>query len=336
MKKLLSLALALCLVLSLSLTAFAQDDDGSGNTGSGEGSTTQTTYTDMSTVNITKVYKLIGAGSSPAETFKVTCTDAEVTDGDGTAAATDITISPVAFAKGDATTAGKEGTFVITLPTYTKTGVYEYTLQETAGTTAGVTYRTDTMKLVVTVIEQDGIVRVGYVHCEDEDAEEKSNSFSDNTYTANSLSVSKTVSGKLGDKTKEFSFTVTFAAPAGKTWKNEITIATGSGATDLTWNGDVATFTLSDGDTVTFENVPEGVTYKVEEADYTGAGYTTTGEVTEATAMTSVPATVTVNNDKDGTVDTGINLDSLPYIMILVVVAAAAVAFLVSKRRRFE
>jgi hypothetical protein len=72
----------------------------------------------------------------------------------------------------------------------------------------------------------------------------------------------------------------------------------------------------------------------VDEDDYSADGYTTTGEVTEATAMASNgDVTAPIVNDKTATVDTGISLDSLPYILIVAVVLSAAVVMFINKRR---
>lgn len=291
---------------------------------------TTTTYTDQGTVEITKSYELDGTGVSPEETFSITQDGAgTVSDSDATTAPNLVKISNVTFAKGAAGSANKTQNFVVTLPEYSKVGVYTYNLKETVGNTAGVTYRTDDIKLVVTVIEQNGLVRVAAVHCENEGGK-KVSSFADNKYSAGELDVEKTVKGNLGDKTKEFKFTVTFAAPAGKNWVNDISVK--GGASDLKWNGNTATFTLSDGDTAQFENVPAGVTYTVDEADYSADKYTTEGEVTTPTAMTSKGAKVDVTNTKEGTPDTGVILNNAPYIAIIG--GAAVVAICVVNKRR--
>ena len=44
--------------------------------------------------------------------------------------------------------------------------------------------------------------------------------------------------------------------------------------------------------------------------------------------------TVTVTNSREGTPDTGVNLDSLPYVLILAIVATAAVTVIVKKNHR--
>ncbi|MDO4633375.1 MAG: FctA domain-containing protein [Eubacteriales bacterium] len=289
---------------------------------------------DQDSVTITKEYNLVGEGSSPEETFKLTSDAGTVKDGDATTVPA-ITISDLHFDKGAATADGKKGKFTVTLPTYTQTGVYEYTLKEKDGETAGVTYRADSMKLVVTVVNDDnGLARIAAVHTEKEDGT-KSDTFTENTYTANSLSVSKKVTGNLGDKNKEFSFTVTFEGPADKTWYDEITVADGSTAT---YNNatHTATFTLKDGATATFDNIPAGVTYTVVEDDYKAKGYTTTYDGKETGTMGAEAIKTTVTNNKEKDVDTGIYLDNLPYILMLAVVVIAAAAFVISRKRRVE
>jgi pilin isopeptide linkage protein len=293
----------------------------------------QATYTDQGTVNITKSYELEGQGVSPEETFTVTQDGAgTVSDSDATTAPALTNISTVTFAKGAAGSDNKTQDFAVTLPEYSKVGIYSYNLKETVGNTAGVTYRTDYIKLVVTVIEQNGLVRVAAVHCENEGGK-KTSSFADNKYSAGELDVKKTVEGNLGDKKKEFKFTVTFNAPADKSWTRDITVD--GGASDLKWDGNTATFTLSDGDTAKFKNVPAGVTYTVDEDDYSSAKYETKGEVTTPTAMTSKGATVTVTNTKNGTVDTGVLLNNAPYIAIIGGAAVVAI-YAVNKRRHSD
>lgn len=338
MKKLLSLALALCMVFSLSLTAFAAGEE--------------TDATKEATVSFKKIYKSEGTtASSPKETFtfeNVKCTGVVnggvLADGNVVTATTApaITVGTVEFAKGAATAAGAEGTVTINLPVYHAVGIYTYTFNEKNNSTAGVEYHAGDITLVVTVIEgTDGKLRVAAVHTENpvsssnDENSKKTDEFT-NTYSAGSLTVTKKVEGNMGDKKKEFQFTVTFTAPPEKTWVNEIALSEGNGAASMDQKGNVYTFTLADTDSITFENVPVGVTYTVDEADYSGDGYKTTGEVTEAVAMTKDAATVTVTNTKTGDIDTGITLDSMPYMMILAVVALSTVLFITKKRYTVE
>ena len=326
MKKLLAVFLTLALIMGMSLTAIADDP----------------AYEDASTAEIKKVYVASNGGVSPAETFSftaLTCTS--VTD-----AAEDVTtenapvptIGTVAFAEGDATAAGAEGTATITLPEYTSVGVYTYQFNEVIPTTktAGVTYNETDFSLVVTVIEQNGKVRVAAVHCEGSDGQDKTDEF-ENTYESGTLAVSKTVTGNLGDKSKYFDVTVTFAAASGEVINSTITYTGGQYSSDVTVANNTATIQVKDGDTVTFSNVPEGVTWTVSEADYTGEGYDAASYSAESGTMTAGgAATSTITNNKEAEIDTGINMDSLPYIVIIGVVAVAALAFFMKRRGSAE
>lgn len=326
MKKLICVLLALVFVLSLGTMAFAAD------------------YTDMPTVTLTKEYKLTNAGTtSPEETFTfstLTCTEVkDAAAGVTTANAPVPTIGSIAYTAGDAGSANATKTATITLPRYTSVGVYTYTFTENDGGTAGVTYRSAPIKLVVTVVEQNGKVRVAAVHTENEDGQ-KSGSF-DNTYSAGSLAVTKNVTGIMGDKEKEFTVKVTFTAPTGDTVREAITYVDGTETKTIAagWTGSQAVdITLKHGETVTFTNIPYGVTYTVVENSYTSEGYDA-ADYTFSDADKTINSnsdTVTITNNKGGNVDTGIGLDSLPYIMILVLAAAGLIVFFSKKRMARE
>lgn len=347
MKKIIAMLLALIMVCSLATVAFADGEDAG-----------TTAPSDVSSITVTKNYNLTNTGTtSPAETFtftELTCTGIEnagvVDVATGavvtTANAPVPTIGSVIYAEGDA---GKDGSMTkditITLPSYTAVGIYTYTFSEVNAGVAGVTYYDDPITLVVTVIEQDGKVRVAAVHTE-ESGENKSDEFA-NEYSAGTLVISKTVDGNMGDQGKYFDVTVTFAS--AKPVNAAITLSGGSNSANATsiattdWTqgegenaGYTATTTIKvkHGDTVTFTNIPYEVTYTVDEADYTDDGYTATGEVDTATAINAgnINAIVAITNTKNANVDTGVALDSAPYIVMLVVAMAGVVALVAKKR----
>ena len=335
MKKILSLALALVLVLSMSTVAFATDVE-------------EKTYTDMTIVTLTKEYKLTNADTtSPAETFTfstLTCTNVTDAGVDVTTANAPVpTIGNVSYIAGEAGGKNAKKNITITLPEYNSVGVYTYTFIETDGGTAGVTYRSEPITLVVTVIEQGGKVRVAAVHTEGE-GKDKSGEFN-NEYSAGSLSVKKTVTGIMGDKEKEFTVKVTFTAPEGDTVREDITyiddgvsktIAAGEGWTD----SKEVEITLKHDETVTFNNIPYGVTYNVEENNYTGdnGGYDAASYKFDDSnkKIDSASENVTITNNKGGVVDTGINMDSMPYILMLAVVFMGLFVFFSKKRKMRE
>lgn len=344
-KKLTAGALALSMMFAMAVPmAFATDEK------------VWTKEDDYKTVDIKKVYTAVNAGTTnPAETFYLKQIGSSVTSGDATTAPplekltgegeTEY-IAKVSYTEGEAT---KEKPFTIQLPEYTKVGVYEYTLEEFAGDTAGVTYRTDTLKLVVTVINvEGGKIRVAGVHTEST-GKEKSDKFDDNKYSAGSLNVKKVVEGNLGDKNKKFDFTVVFTNNTGKEIKSTITAKVAGAAVDdfnVSWNANkqyTYKFSLANDETATFENLPYGVTYTVTEADYTGnnGGYldpTPAYSEDSGTHNTidTASETLTITNTKTGDVDTGVILDNAPYMLMLAVVAAGAMTLVIKKRREEE
>lgn len=184
-----------------------------------------------------------------------------------------------------------------------------------------------------------------------------------NKYDVGHMSVAKTVTGNLGDHEADFKVKVTFNAT--KTVKSTITYVEGGVVKkiDPEWTGDKPVdIVLSHGDTVNFYNIPDGVTYTVKEdnshllandktnpdpnsavtADYTvtyGGADTNTntaGKNTErnATGTITKDATdaVTINNAKSTSVETGIVMDSVPFVVMAVIAVLGLAAFTAKKR----
>ena len=300
------------------------------------------TYADMDSVVIKKNYELANEGTfSPAETFSFDIEADNVTD-----ASDDITpenmpmptIGTVSYRRGEAGSTTKTKEIKIDLPEYDSVGVYTYIIHEVAGHSAGVTYYGDAILLRVTVIEQDGKLRIAAVHTEDPEStgEGKKDDF-DNLYSAGELEVHKDVEGIMGNKDKYFEFTVQLTGEEGKTYQDSYAITGGSydanPASIKIRPGETteATFYLKDGDTIHIENLPYGVEYKVSEtpvADYVTTETGTEGEVDEAVEQANF------TNTKGGTVDAGVVLDSAPYLFTLT--GAAGVGLLLTLRRRHQ
>ena len=300
------------------------------------------TYADMDSVVIKKNYELANEGTfSPAETFSFDIEADNVTD-----ASDDITpenmpmptIGTVSYLRGEAGSTTKTKEIKIDLPEYDSVGVYTYIIHEATGNSAGVTYYDDAILLRVTVIEQDGKLRIAAVHTEDPEStgEGKKDDF-DNLYSAGELEVHKDVEGIMGNKDKYFKFTVQLTGEEGKTYQDSYAITGGSYDANPTsieikpGETTEATFYLKDDDTIHIENLPYGVEYKVSEtpvADYVTTETGTEGEVDEAVEQANF------TNTKGGTVDAGVVLDSAPYLFTLT--GAAGVGLLLTLRRRHQ
>lgn len=299
------------------------------------------TYADMDSVVIKKNYELANTDTiSPEETFTFTIDPVTVTDASEGIEAADYRpiVGDVTYAQGEAGSASKTKKIEIKLPEYDSVGVYTYIIHEVEGNSAGVTYYGDAILLRVTVIEQDGKLRIAAVHTEDPEStgEGKKDDF-DNLYSAGKLEVHKDVEGIMGNKDKYFKFTVQLTGEEGKTYQDSYAITGGS----YDANPDSieirpgetteATFYLKDDDTIHIENLPYGVEYKVSEtpvADYATTETGTEGEVDAAVEQANF------TNTKGGAVDAGVVLDSAPYLFTLT--GAAGVGLLLTLRRRHQ
>lgn len=153
------------------------------------------------------------------------------------------------------------------------------------------------------------------------------------------LTISKTVTGLLGDTNKAFNFTITKADGTSVNITEANIQITDS--TKAEWKGE-GKFTLKNGATITFKNLPSGQ-YKVAEDDYTGEKYETSYVVDSgepqsgkdaAVTMSGTNMTLTFNNHCGLLPDTGVLLDTLPYIVILAVVAGGVALLMLRKHRK--
>lgn len=155
------------------------------------------------------------------------------------------------------------------------------------------------------------------------------------------LTVSKTVTGKLGDTNKAFTFTITKAdGTAANITDTNIEISEADRA-KVEWKGN-GQFTLKDGASIIFKNLPSGQ-YKVVEDNYSGEKYETSYVVDSGTPENRREASVTIGTDAKTIAftnnctlqpDLGVLLDTLPYIVILAVVAGGVALLMLRKHRK--
>lgn len=337
MKKLFALLLTLALVLSFGITAMAAEPITTSKA---------TTYEAL-----IKTYNVVGGNDAtlyPAETLTFTSTPAV-----GNPDPTNLTVNDLEV------TGNTKQKLVINVPAYSKVGVYHYTITENAGNTQGVTYTTDAVNVSVLVeydyTDEDGDgyglkATIGVTNAAGEGEGELKHDTFTNTYSLGSLTVSKEVAGNLASQSREFAIDVTFTSD--QPVLSTITCGDGQTITSANWTLAESVYTakvtvkLIHGQDVTFNNIPAGVTYTVveqakhEAPDPNGSnpetGYTVTYEGETGTIAENVTAAAKVINTKGTTVNTGVVLDSLPYVLLIAVAVVAVVLFTVRKRRNRE
>lgn len=157
------------------------------------------------------------------------------------------------------------------------------------------------------------------------------------------LTISKTVTGKLGDTNKAFTFTITKAdGTAANITNTNIEISEADRA-KVEWKGN-GQFTLKDGASITFKNLPSDE-YKIVEEDYSGEKYETSWQIgtdgvvheknsTATVTIGTTEQTVHFTNHRTLEPDLGVLLDTLPYIVILAVVAGGVALLMLRKHRK--
>lgn len=169
-----------------------------------------------------------------------------------------------------------------------------------------------------------------------------------------SMTIKKVVTGAFGERTKEFTFKVELTKDGAKVtgWNHT---STNANVTDL------SSFKLTHGQSVELKDIPVGTTITITEtgADEYKTKATGHGESKDRTFIYEVvehngeAALVTktkvlgvfdqdkavannaiiVTNDFDGNPDTGVLLDTLPYLILLAVAVAGGVLVVVRKRK---
>ena len=145
-----------------------------------------------------------------------------------------------------------------------------------------------------------------------------------------SISVTKTVRGNQGDKTKEFDFVLKLTACDGIELPAAVEYKKGkeSGKIDLT-NGEAA-FKLAHGEKITFKDLPAGIGYEVTESGAENDGYTVSSENASGVVKTDVD--VSFVNTKNIGIPTS-SMTNTIVMLLIVCIAICGVVYGVRKRR---
>ncbi|MGI6013959.1 MAG: DUF7601 domain-containing protein [Oscillospiraceae bacterium] len=153
------------------------------------------------------------------------------------------------------------------------------------------------------------------------------------------LTVKKTVDGNMGDKNKDFSFTLAVTKD-GQPYTETITDSNGN-SLKVNENG-VYTFKLKHDEQISVM-LPAGCTLTVAETSVADDGYTTTVKVGENGTEETVSSktltltentTVLFTNSKTISAPTGVSHDAIPFVLMTVLALGGAASFVVLRKRR--
>lgn len=272
--------------------------------------------------------------------------------------------------------------------------VYYIHVQVTNAATKGQYIRTVTLHKTapdVTSVTTNAAYETWYSNKNTEGQNDKKVADIQNKYYAGSLNIKKTVTGNAGDKNELFQVTVTFKNESKANMKSDITYKNfydvdgnpTTVATSLNWTDTVGTsgtntthtnetkevkFYVKDDTTVTFNNIPYGVTYEItetqpsddkythtfahENADVTvtfdGVLLTADGVAAESTDTSKTAAekwneakatgsisddsdTITITNNKTSVIDIGVMTSDAPYVALLLLIGIVVVVFIRKK-----
>lgn len=237
-------------------------------------------------------------------------------------------------------TAGSANLYV-DLTKFSEPGVYNYTITESNGNYEnGYAYATITKTVAVTVIRDDtngGALKVAAVVFEGKgnDEEGKDEGVFTNDYTApKNFDVKKIVAGDFGNRSKEFSITVTIkAAYEGKQFylvdakgNNQTLTAEKNEKGEFIATG---TVTLTHDQLATVYGVTTNDVITVTEATYTDYDASIGDETKDDNGNRHVIVTNTANT----TPSTGVIMTIAPYALMVVLAGAFAVVFLTRRNR---
>lgn len=242
---------------------------------------------------------------------------------------------------------------VIDSSVFESTGIYHYIVTETPGSYDGITYDDKKVNVYLYVYENEaGECYVGNVVINKEGTAEKQDGLlfvnkygTDETKdTVHDITIEKKVTGSLGEKAKDFEFTITVSGEDGELYKavkkdkteDEIEITFESGQPQIV--------TLMDGETVQIYGISEEDTYTVEETGKND-GYTVSYKIDADEAVENAKiengkvekdgTQIVFTNHKDAVTPTGIVMTFAPYVALIGLAGVFAATFLRKRREDF-
>lgn len=267
--------------------------------------------------------------------------------------------------------ASKEVTIDFGSISFKNPGIYRYIITETSVEQDGIKNDTDSTRTLDVYVgykktsenpltySDTELEIMGYVLHNSDKANPESGDKSDgftNEYVTNNLELQKVVTGNQGDRDKYFEFTVEItSAVKGTVYTVDLQNADANPTVDgnaktnpktltATDGAVTATYYLKDDQSIVIQGLTAGTKYTITETAYTRDGYKTSyvidsnasvdGLSTASQTMGTDNHEVTFTNHKEGTVPTGILLETAPYIVLgVVVLVGLAILFMTGRRR---
>jgi pilin isopeptide linkage protein len=231
---------------------------------------------------------------------------------------------------------------------FTAPGVYNFKVSEAKGENPNISYDTKdyTVTVVVTMPEDyptdpDAAPVIESVGVRTTDGNGKTTKttadFKNDKAKNDSLKVSKVVSGTAANTGDEFTYTLTLTGVQGSYDYVKTGVGTTADDKGTIKSGD--TFKLKHGQTIEIKNLPEGATYTVEETDtdykefVKAQGSDSFTESREATGTINSQSSVEYKNEYGFATDTGITMNTLPFVVVATVAVAGGAALVISRRR---
>jgi hypothetical protein len=161
------------------------------------------------------------------------------------------------------------------------------------------------------------------------------------------LTISKTVTGNMGSRTKAFSFTITLTDASGNPLSDcdiSVLLPDQTKTVYTTDASGVLTLSLAHGQSLTLQDLPQGTRYTITETDpgnytttfsVTGGSYDTAAEHTQSGALDGEDdVTVAVTNHLDMAVPTGIKTDLQPALLTTALALGGLLWLILSKKHK--
>lgn len=345
LKRLGAIVLALAMAMSVMMvSAFATGD----------------AYDAITSMSFTKKVTTDGNTYAPATQFTFSVEAATAADGEtyqnvpvysGVTGGVTIT-NPDVFTPGAGATVAKaytkDGTFnFITTNTFTKPGIYKYTVTEDNGNYDGITYDRTARTLYVYVRNASAggyevygavLVKAG-TDSQGNPTTTKNDPFI-NDYDTHDVTITKNITGLQADKNREFKFTVQVTGQDNEIYKMVVTKDGQETEQKLVSKAAAVEVSLGDGDSIHIYGLSNTDTYTVTETEANTDGYTTkidgveTSTGVKSGSVTADNTSVVYENNREASTPTGVIMNIAPYV--LMVALAGGIAFFFLRRRHAE